>query len=206
MKITKEQFLRLMDENISHKEYTNTMSNILCRITEIVRNIKHDVYYFYCNEDMDFNPETSTENITLDISLSQPYGYSLPTRWLWEDDYKKEYETAVKEHNELKIKEKAEKDRKALEEKQIKVRQTVDDYNLSLPIVAKLSVDEMFAIRTTFANTDLFMKLAVEKILTENQLTDQKEASRFIMTQTILNTYEPKYIYTLIGTILNKGK
>src|SRR6185295_14907449 len=101
MKITKEKFDRIYDENISKKEYDQIIEEIDERFFEITRAISKKnpemwIDYSNCNYGHDdcsdgrFDPEDYKEFIYIGgefVNIPKPYGYdnSFPTRWLWED-------------------------------------------------------------------------------------------------------------------------
>jgi len=132
MKITKEQFDKLYSDNVSKREYDETIHLIYERFEEIVKKIlpkRQRQWFDYqnCGYDNDtstgyFNPNTYKLEIGIGgeyADLPEPYnmgsgiegGYlenSFPTRWLWTDDeeWLKEFNTNIEKYKQEKLQEK----------------------------------------------------------------------------------------------------
>ena len=152
MKITKEEFEKLYDENISKKEYDSIINKIDERFGEIVKHIakKHpNMWYDYGNcdyysEDSGgyFDPEDYNEFIEVGgewVNIPEPYNDSFPTSWLWED-FEEEFETEVKSYKEKKIKKKE-------AEKTKKQAKKAEKEKLIVQIKSKLSKEELKVIK-----------------------------------------------------------
>jgi len=149
MKITKEQFDKLYDTDISKREYDNIIGQIDSRFYEIVTSLvgkKNKQWFDYGNCDYDsedsngyFDPEEYREYITVggeNCRLSDPYRDGFPTRWLWEESFKLEFDRDVLIHEtELEIEKNKEKSkREELKIRKLKFREV---------ITAKLSKEEL---------------------------------------------------------------
>jgi hypothetical protein len=102
MKITKSEFDKLYDANITHREYVEIIEKISERFSQIMtelkimEKIKGYEEYRMSTEDGLFNPKLYKDKICYYndnyAGFAQPYNDYIPTRWLWED-FKEEYRT-----------------------------------------------------------------------------------------------------------------
>lgn len=127
--ITKEQFLKLKDPNITKGEYNSIINSIADRFTGIMWDICSSLgWWDYRNEV--FYPENYDvdDDITLDgeYSIPEPYDNGIPIRWLWED-YREEFDKNVLEYeNEKKLaKQKAKEKREKLKAKKQEMKQII---------------------------------------------------------------------------------
>jgi hypothetical protein len=156
--ITKKDFESLYNPKITCQRYDEIISKINDRFYEIVNvmlpniNKKGWIDYGNCGygedgHDGDFDIVEYKTEITVGgdyASLPEPYGCdnSFPTRWLWEADFKKEFDREVSKHKsvveqkKLTLKQK----RDALKEKKSKIWESVKQ---------KLSSEEIKYIRLT---------------------------------------------------------
>ena len=142
MKITKEEFDKLYDDSISKFEYDNIISKIDERFNEIIDallpNIRKRgwVDYGNCSYYSDgpegyFDPKKYREWIEIAgeyASLPDPYNYNFPTRWLWEDTFKEEFDKEVlnAKINKMSEKEKKKQKRIELQERKNKFRKVIE--------------------------------------------------------------------------------
>lgn len=156
--ITKKDFESLYDPKITLRKYYEIVSKIDERFSEIVLTIIPGVTkkgwfdYGNCGYEGDksageFDLDEYKKEITVGgdyAFLPEPYGYdnSFPTRWLWEEGFKKEFDKEVSKHQsseeqrKLTLKQK----REALKEKKSKIWESVKQ---------KLTVEEIKYIRLT---------------------------------------------------------
>ena len=110
MKISKQEFDALYTDDITKKQYDATIAKIEKRFGEIILTIcpdanKNNNWFDYGNCSYDgypsggyFDPPRYKENIELGgewKGLPEPFDYSIPTRWLWED-FQADYDAQVK--------------------------------------------------------------------------------------------------------------
>jgi hypothetical protein len=141
--ITKKDFESLYDPKITLRKYNEVVSKIGERFSEIVLTIIPGVTkkgwfdYGNCGYESgesggEFDLDEYKEEITVGgdyAFLPRPYGdnNSFPTRWLWEEDFKKEFDREVSKHQsdeeqkKLTLKQK----REALKEKKLKIWESV---------------------------------------------------------------------------------
>jgi hypothetical protein len=103
--LTEEEFLKLYDDSISHKEHKDIISKISDRINFMLREVMATYVSWWDfsngNEDIDgyFEPEIygPADNIELSgtFDIPKPYNYTdFPIRWLWED-FEEEFKSDV---------------------------------------------------------------------------------------------------------------
>ena len=113
-KIKKGEFDNLYSKDITKKEYDRVINKIDVRFSEImttlVPSLKEHGWFDYDNnlKDREGYFDTSGYKIKIDVGgegfeLPEPFGVSIPTRWLWED-YKEEFKSEVIQYEELKNK------------------------------------------------------------------------------------------------------
>ena len=110
MSITKAEFNSLSSDSITKKEYDRIIDTIDDDVDAIIRKIWRDHngrgWWAYANCDYDsedgdseFDPKRYKETIELGgeyYDFPAPYDdKEIPTRWLWEDDWYKEFEKEV---------------------------------------------------------------------------------------------------------------
>ena len=135
-KITKEQFFKLKDQNITRSEYNDILSSIDDRFDHIIR--KHSIQFFWWGyDDSDsggsFNPDGYDENSKIEFcgSFNFPdpyYSNQIPIRWLWED-YEEEFENTIAEfERKKKLKsEKAKENRQQLKIKKAEMKKIISE-------------------------------------------------------------------------------
>jgi hypothetical protein len=148
MKITEAEFNKLYDANVSKREYDEIVSRIDERFYEIMATICPSlkrtgwVDYGNCNYDADdsggwFDPDYYKEEIEVggQFTLPEPYncGCSFPTRWLWEDNFKSEFDAEVEA-----CKQEKEKKKETLKSKKAEMRKVIE---------AKLTKEELKFIK-----------------------------------------------------------
>lgn len=153
--ITKEQFDRLYDENITVKEQKDILTLIDKRFSDlfiIVLKVKGDGAWFdysngYGEVDGEFDPKRYQTSIDFDggnLKIKEPYEYEIPTRWLWTPDAEviEEYnrETQKYKNEELAKKEKAKQKREELKIKKAEMKEIIK---------AKLTKEELKFIKFT---------------------------------------------------------
>ena len=157
-KITKKEFDSLYNPKTTVQKYNEVLSKIEERFSEIVLTIipgisKKGWYDFgNCGYEGDghkgnFDLDEYKKEITVGgdyASLPEPYDCdnSFPTRWLWEEDFKKEFDREVSKHQ-LFVEQKkltSKQKRDALKEKKSKIWESVKQ---------KLSAEEIKYIRLT---------------------------------------------------------
>lgn len=144
MKILKEQYDKLFDPKITHREYLNIITAIKNRVEEVWKEIlkiqKRKVQWWdFDNEKEDssgyFDEHRYRDVISLtgvfeETDWNCPYATEFPTSFLWDDNFniivQEDYDTFLKEkeekkkrakENRVKAKEKKEKIRKNIESK-----------------------------------------------------------------------------------------
>lgn len=137
IQITQEEFDSIYSDDISKKNYDIIIGKINDRfsfvMTTICPSLKKKGWFDYGNLSWErdghaghFDPEWYKEEIELggeDFDLSAPYGGAeptwIPTKWLWEDDFKEQFDSEVKK---AALEEKLEKEKlkKKREEKKAK--------------------------------------------------------------------------------------
>ena len=153
MKITKQQFDSLYSDDITKKQYDIIIDEIDKRFIEICekflhKNNKHgDSWYEYDNFSWNdensngfFDPKEFKEEIAIGGEWIDPppgYGFSFPTRWLWEDFEEELNETSekfLKEEKErkqkLKAKQDAKKERQAVLKNSIRSKLTPEELKI----------------------------------------------------------------------------
>ncbi len=102
MKISKSDFDKLYDPNVTYKDYMEIIDRIYGRFCEIVEGIckienRSRSYEFeIASEDGTFDPYLHKDYISYYneySSFPEPFDRKIPTRWLWEDyedDYTKQ--------------------------------------------------------------------------------------------------------------------
>jgi hypothetical protein len=120
--MTKEEFDKIYDPNITKRDYDALKEQINMRFRKVVclfnLKSKYGKYCWFdfansgyeCDDEGFFDENEYSEYIYIngDIKLPEPYGgvceYRIPTRWLWtsDDDVKKEIETEVKRYKDEK--------------------------------------------------------------------------------------------------------
>lgn len=132
-KINKEDFDKLYDEEITNKEYKRIINLIDIRVDEIVQKISKpyknysQVFYYYSNGEYDydsgnFDPEEYKENIKINYYEGfciKPFDGEFPTRWLYED-FEEEMQQIIKNHEEYKLSQMTQKQKKLLKNKEKK--------------------------------------------------------------------------------------
>jgi len=135
MKITKQEFDSLFNDNITKKEYDIIIEKINQRVDEICEKFLHETnrhmscWYAYDNScdgyDGFFDPKKYKENIKFTCENMKPpevyqHGYytQFPTRWLWENTWETEMNDNITKCKEKQIKEKQEQ--KEQKEKHLK--------------------------------------------------------------------------------------
>lgn len=136
MKITKQEFDKLYDNNISKKEYDSIIDKIDDRVSDIVHIMvpnatKGNNWYAYGNVDYydensggEFDPTEYKKYIEIGRSCSLPGPYDdeydnyFPTRWLWED-FEEEFKKETSQYNSNQEKE---KDRKKKQREELKLK------------------------------------------------------------------------------------
>jgi hypothetical protein len=134
MKITKEEYLSLYDENITKKAYDAILDKINKRFYEIVKHISIKFVWFdYDNEGGKdgpsgyFEPDRYKENDYINFvgeySLIKPYDYcdGIPIRWLWED-YEEEFNSEVLKFKDSELKKREQEKQKREEQKNKKLQ------------------------------------------------------------------------------------
>ncbi len=152
--ITKSQFDRLYDENITKKEYDYVIREIDKRFDYICKAILNlncqGRWYDYGNADYDnethtgcFDPEEYKEYIEITGGNISPklesFDLSFPTRWLWED-FEEEFKNMLE-------KEKADKQEKIKKKKEQKAESLKRREMIKNQIKAKLTPEEFKMIR-----------------------------------------------------------
>jgi len=163
MKITKEQFDKLYSDDITKKEYNSTIEHIDVRLEKIIITLlpemrKRGGWYDYGNCDPDseisgghFDPHYCEKYIDLHVYLDSRYReaakifevlgdvFSIPTKWLWEEDFKEQYDILVEDHDiEIEVKKAKAKKKKEAKDKRL--------YDLKKSIEKKLTKEELSAI------------------------------------------------------------
>jgi len=147
MSITKEDFNKLTPDSITKKEYDNIIETIDDSVDSIVHKIWKDYtgrgWWAYSNcdyGDSKFDPIQYKNNIRLGgeyYDFPTPYDdKEIPTRWLWEDDWYKEFESEVKKAKAANI-EKNEANKQKAKQKQEYRKNMMDQ------IKKKLTVEEV---------------------------------------------------------------
>jgi len=153
--IRKEQFDSLLSNTITKKQYDAIVSLVDTRFTEICEQFVHKTdadrsWYDYGNVPYDadsglvghFDPERYKDYIAIGGEYIEPpdgYDLDIPTRWLWEKDWKKEMLAEVRKFR----KEQAEKKETAKQKREaLKQRRT----ELKVNILKKLTAEELKAI------------------------------------------------------------
>jgi hypothetical protein len=150
MKIKKEEFDEIYNDNITKKRYNEIIEKIDKRFCEIVDFLieKHDnrgwFDYGNCdfNKDGYFDPDLYRTTIHIGgqhLEIPLPYSYEIPTRWLWED-FKEEMKYGI-EYFERKEKE------KKLKEKTIKDKTKKKNKELRESIKSKLTKEEFSILK-----------------------------------------------------------
>lgn len=154
MKITKEQFDSLFDENIKKKDYDHIISLIDQRFGEIcekflVKKNKHGSWYDYDNasyEDEDsrgsFDPVDYKNDVGIMGEWIEPppgYDLSFPSRWLWED-FEEELKQEIENYKKLELLKKETAKKKKEEKKEERNR-------LHAQIKQKLTPEELKTIK-----------------------------------------------------------
>lgn len=155
--MTKEQFDRLYDENISKKEYDSIIADVDKRFGEVVLLIQPNIckggWFVYGNYDYNsekdegyFDPSDFQTDIDIggEFNFPEPYCFSdqgngyIPTRWLWTEDTEilKEYNSKIDRAKQLKLKEKNDAKSKRAE---LKVRKA----KFKTVIQSKLTKEEL---------------------------------------------------------------
>ena len=147
--ITEEQFNKLYDENVTVKEQKEILSLIDKRFSYLMMDLLEirgrggwfDYSNGYGESDGYFNQYEYKEHITFDgdnLKTNEPFGYDIPTRWLWTPDAEvlEEYNREVQEYKneQLAKKEKAKKTREELKIKKSERKQIIN---------AKLTKEEL---------------------------------------------------------------
>ena len=105
MKIDRKDFEALLDENISKKRYDEIIESIDQRFWEIMIKLCSKLEWAdyangYRNRNGEFCPQEYREEIEVmgAFIMPEPYSSSMsfPTRWLWEDTFKQEFDKEVK--------------------------------------------------------------------------------------------------------------
>lgn len=131
MKITKSEFDKLYDPDITHREYTEIIEKISERFSQImtelkiIEKLKGYEEYRISSEDGLFDPKLYKDKICYYNDsyayFKDPFNGSIPTRWLWED-FKEEYKAETTKVENERIEAKAaetEKVNKCLEQNRI---------------------------------------------------------------------------------------
>lgn len=144
MKIDKKEFDSLYDDEITKKEYDCVMGRINDRFGEIILDLCPKArggnnWFDYGNLSYDgevdgfFDPDEYKEWIDVfgygnGTEKLKIYGYAIPTRWLWEEDYVKEFEADVKaeQERELKAKRSRAASAKKRKEKRAKLKKSIE--------------------------------------------------------------------------------
>lgn len=135
-KITKKEFESIYKQNITLRTYNKIISKIDERFQEIVLTLLPGVTkrgwfdYGNCGYDGDetpgfFDKEEYKKDIAIGsefASLPEPYGYSFPARWLWED-FEEEFASSVA------------KEKSSVELKKLDVKQKRDALKLKKEII-----------------------------------------------------------------------
>jgi hypothetical protein len=140
-KITKEEYLSLVDENITMVKYNAIINKINKRFQYIMEMVCTKLsWYDYTNGHDEtngyFNPHSYqlTNNDKHDYisfegvyTIPPPYNGDIPIRWLWED-FECEFRKAIDQYkiNEEEKKIKAKQKRIELEEKKAKMRASIE--------------------------------------------------------------------------------
>lgn len=145
--LTKEEFLKLYDDSISHKEHKDIISKISDRINYMLREVMAtNVDWWDFNNgnsyvDGYFNPEIygPADNIEIsgEFDIPDPYKYNanFPIRWLWED-FEEEFKSDVEKFKEEK---EFEKERR----KERNKNQKIEKAKMKEIILAKLTKEEL---------------------------------------------------------------
>lgn len=149
-KITKQDFDKLYDENISKREYDRIINLINSRFEYIMLKLIPEYnrgskfWYDYGNGSIDgdisggfFDPKQYSENIDI-INAELPLPYEdtgIPTRWLWED-FEHEMKLAIQ-------KAKLEETKRNLQAEADKREQEIKKIEMHLQIKSKLSEEEL---------------------------------------------------------------
>jgi len=146
MKITKEEFDRLYVDphTITVREYNSIIDKVDDRFAEVVKTLLPTIqkkgWFDYGNVDYEsenshghFDPKEYKEMIKVGGQYSQlpePYecGNEFPTRWLWEENFKDEFDKAVEDYRIKDLKEKEQKKQKLdlLNERKKKFRKIIE--------------------------------------------------------------------------------
>lgn len=147
-KITKQDFDKLYDENISKKEYDRIIKLIDARFVSIVEkmipNIPNQAWFCYgncSNRDRTngfFDPQLYRENIYIGghINVPDPFeSFGIPARWLWED-FEDEMKLAIQ-------KAKLEETKRNLQAEADKREREIKKIEMHSQIKSKLSEEEL---------------------------------------------------------------
>lgn len=136
--VSKEEFESLYTDTITHKNYDLIVNRIGHRVTEILTSL--GIYratgswwdYDNCSYDAEesggyFDTERYRETIGIggeNLHFPEPwrwdYPLGIPTRWLWEKGYKKEFNARIKEFELSERKARAKKDKQKKDAKKNK--------------------------------------------------------------------------------------
>lgn len=153
MKISKEEFDKLYDENITKKEYDRIIEKINVRFSEIMTTLKPALkkkgWFDYGNCDYYseesggyFDPQVFKTDISVGgehSNLKDPFSYCIPTRWLWEP-FKAEYNREVKAFE-------AEEEKRKAKAKERRQERKAEKDKLIKSIKSKLTAEELRVIK-----------------------------------------------------------
>ena len=150
MKITKQEFDKLYDDSVTKKEYDAIITKIDARFGEIIVTIDPSInagrnWFDYGNNNYDsernggyFDPQFYKTEIDIggeNRGLPQPFGYSIPTRWLWED-FQEDFDAQIKAFNDAEEAKKSKAKGKAIKNKKYHEK-------LRKSIKSKLTAEEL---------------------------------------------------------------
>lgn len=147
--ITKEEFDKLYDEKISKKEYDSIIEKIDDRFSEIMNSIRSREYgwYDYDNENgencpghFDLVKYKKEIFFTGNVEVSRPFESCFPTKWLWDEDFRREFIEGVSVWRGLCLRDVEEAKKKEQLEKEIKQK-------MKKQITAKLTKEELKFIK-----------------------------------------------------------
>jgi hypothetical protein len=114
--ITKKDFDKLYDEDISKKLYDTIIGKVESRFYEIMTTIfpstmVYDYGYEVTVDGREFEPNVYKENITFSVeecSVPSPWDLlcCVPTKWLWSENYLDEWNLEIQKHEDKELEKK----------------------------------------------------------------------------------------------------
>lgn len=171
--VSKEEFLLLYDDKITKKRYDDIIEKIderFCEICKFFLKKKGGRFWFdydtgtWNNEDSNgfFDPNEYKERIRIiGENFSFPIGYDdddddekgIPTRWLWEENYKEEVKEKVKRSEEKEQREKEERRRRREDEEKRVKEENLSLLQAGIPINNKKKLREYLLSKVKVENS-----------------------------------------------------